>query len=62
MAAKKKRTRGRPKLPRGEARPEVLQIRLSPAEKKALQRAAKASGGPISGWARAVLLREAGLG
>lgn len=61
MTARKKRPRGRPKLPRGEERTSVLQIRLRAADRKALERAAKAQGEPVSGWARAVLLREAGI-
>jgi hypothetical protein len=52
----KKRTRGRPALPKGKAREIILQIRLTRDEHKALKRAAN---GDVSKWSRAVLLRAA---
>jgi len=51
---------GRPKKPPGEAKTSVLRIRLSPAERAALDAAAQARGEEVSTWARAELLRLAG--
>lgn len=50
---------GRPKKPEGEARVNVLRIRLTPAERAALDGAAAARGEEVSTWARAELLRIA---
>ena len=50
---------GRPKKPEGEARVNVLRIRLTPAERAALDRAASARGEEVSTWARSELLRLA---
>lgn len=61
MAAKKK-ARGRPKLPRGQDRPEVMTIRLQKSEKVKLQKAAKKAGESVSAWARRVLLDHAEVG
>lgn len=58
--APKKRPIGRPKLPRGEEREVVLTLRLKPAERRELERAAKAAGQTVSGWAREALLSRAG--
>ena len=60
MVAKKK-ARGRPKLPRGQDRPEVLTLRLQKAEKIKLQKAAKKAGKPLSVWAREALLSQTGM-
>jgi uncharacterized protein (DUF1778 family) len=59
MAAKK-RPRGRPPLPRGQEREEALQIRLRAVDRRMLEKAARKAGQTLSGWARDVLLREAG--
>jgi hypothetical protein len=50
---------GRPKKPEGEAKVNVLRIRLTPAERAALDAAAAARGEETSTWARAELLRLA---
>jgi len=53
---RKKRPRGRPKLPRGQDRGEVLTLRLRPNERERLENAAQKAGKPLSAWARDVLL------
>jgi hypothetical protein len=53
MAAKKM---GRPPKPKGQAKAEVLTMRLTSAERSAAERAAEAAGVPISEWGRAALL------
>lgn len=45
---------GRPKLPKGEAKTEMVRARVTPSELKAIERAANGTG--ISEWARAVML------
>jgi hypothetical protein len=50
---------GRPKKPEGEAKTNTLRIRLAPAEREALDRAAQDSGEETSTWARAALLELA---
>ena len=47
---------GRPKKPEGEVRENFLRIRLTDAERAALDRTAQAHGEETSTWARAVLL------
>jgi hypothetical protein len=47
---------GRPKKPEGDARENVLRIRLSDAERAALDEAAKTRGLDTSTWARMELL------
>ena len=56
--AKKKRPRGRPKLPRGQDRGAVLTLRLRADERERLETAAKKAGKPLSAWARDVLLGD----
>jgi hypothetical protein len=51
----KKRTVGRPKLPKGHAKAIVLQSRVQEAEKKAYERAAKSEGKDVSTWVRETL-------
>ena len=46
----------RPKMPEGEARRNVLRIRLTEAERAALDREAAARGEETSTWARRTLL------
>ena len=54
-----KRKPGRPKLPKGEAKASYIPIRVSPEDRKAFERAAKANDHKtISGWLRHVA-REA---
>jgi hypothetical protein len=50
---------GRPKKPEGEVKNNVLRIRLTPAERAQLDRAAEAQGEDTSTWARALLMRAA---
>lgn len=61
MTARKKKPRGRPKLPKGQDRGVVLTIRLRGAERAQLERAAKRAKEPLSAWARQVLLGAAGV-
>lgn len=56
MAAKKM---GRPPKPRGEAKAEVLTLRLTKDERKATEAAAKRAGVPVSEWARRVIISAA---
>jgi len=51
----KKRTVGRPKMPKGHAKAIVLQSRVQEAEKKAYERAAKSEGKDLSTWVRETL-------
>jgi len=53
MAAKKKV--GRPALPRGKARGELIALRLQPEERAAYEKAAKKAGVGLSVWIRATL-------
>ncbi len=55
----RKRGPGRPRLPRGEAKGAVLSVRLTSAERAAVDRAAEAAGYAPSEWARAALIRAA---
>jgi len=50
---------GRPKLPAGEARGEVIMLRLRSDEKRVIMRAARMAGKPYAVWMRQVLLRAA---
>ena len=50
-----KRKPGRPKLPKGQAKATPIQVRLSPDNRKAVERAAKASKQTISDWIRTTL-------
>lgn len=51
----KKKSVGRPKLAKGEAKAIVLQSRVQPAEKATYQKAAKAAGVDLSTWVRQTL-------
>ncbi len=51
---------GRPPLPKGEKRNAELRIRLTPAERAALDTEAQVRGEETSTWARALLLAQAG--
>ena len=61
MAAKKKRPRGRPKLPKGQDRGRLLTVRLRPDEHAKLERAAKASGKLLSRWVRDALMEASNV-
>ena len=50
---------GRPKLPNGEAKSCMVRARVTPAEQRAIERAAKETG--VSEWARGVMLKAAGV-
>jgi hypothetical protein len=51
-----KKRPGRPKLARGKAKQAAIIVRLLPAERRACDRAAKASGQKLSAWTRDALL------
>ena len=55
----KKKTRGRPYLPKGQERASLLSVRFKPSERRALERAAKKADQTVSAWAREVLLAAA---
>ncbi len=55
----KNKGRGRPKLPKGEAKGSVITVRLQKQQRKILADAARRSGVPLSEWARDVLLEIA---
>lgn len=61
MAAKK-RSRGRPKLPKGKDQDVVVTIRLRAADRAKLQKVAKKADMAFSAWAREALLEKADLG
>ena len=50
---------GRPKLPKGEAKSEMIRARVTPAEQRAIERASEGAG--VSEWARSVMLKAAGI-
>jgi hypothetical protein len=54
MTTKKKL--GRPKLPKGEARTEILQIRLTKSELTDVENKAKSKGVVLSEWARTAIV------
>jgi hypothetical protein len=56
MTTKKKL--GRPPLPKGEARTELLQVRLTKAEHTSLLDHARAKGIEVSEWVRGLILRH----
>jgi len=56
-----KRGRGRPKLDPKSKGSKLIALRLSPAQLKAYERAAKQAGQGMSEWIRANLERAAGL-
>jgi hypothetical protein len=49
---------GRPKLPRGEARTEILQIRMTKDELKVIEDRAKKADLVPSEWARSTILNQ----
>ena len=57
-AQKKTRSVGRPKLPKGHAKAQMLRMRINEADLKLFTKAAKASGQNLSKWIRGIL-REA---
>lgn len=54
VAAKKKM--GRPPVPKAERKGETLTLRLTAAERRAAEAAAKREGVPVSEWARRVIV------
>jgi hypothetical protein len=50
---------GRPKLPKGDAKSEMIRARVTPMELKTVLNAAKKAGADLSEWARQVLLKAA---
>ena len=57
----KKRGRGRPKLPKKDAKGAVMTVRFTKAERKAVDDAAGREGLKTSEWVRNVLLATAGF-
>lgn len=55
-----KKSQGRPKKKPGQGRDELLQVRLTPAEKQGFSEAAELCGQELSVWVRDVLRRAAG--
>lgn len=54
-ATKKTRKVGRPKLPKGHAKGQMLRMRLNVADLKLFTKAAEASGQNLSAWIRGTL-------
>jgi uncharacterized protein (DUF1778 family) len=54
-AQKKTRSVGRPKLPKGHAKAQMLRMRINEADLKLFTKAAKASGQNLSAWIRGTL-------
>src|ERR1700730_17590322 len=52
----KRKTLGRPTLPKGEAKTEMVRARVTPSELRAMEKAANGNG--ISEWARGILQRH----
>ena len=48
---------GRPKLPKGEAKSEMIRARVTLREYESIESAADASGKDLSEWARNILLK-----
>ena len=57
MREKKKRPVGRPSFPRGQAKNEMLKMRVQEIEKKRYLKAAEAQGKDLSTWVRETLNR-----
>lgn len=58
--ASKKGTRGRPPMPKGQARDRPMPVRVRPDEHAAFDAAAKAAGQTLSDWIRDTLKRAIG--
>jgi len=56
FVAHKRKILGRPKLPKGEAKTQMVRARVTPSELKAIAKAANGDG--VSEWARGILLRH----
>ena len=59
MATKKKRGPGRPPLPPDAVRSEFLKVRFSTPERGEIEKASRAAGKDLTGWARDTLLAAA---
>jgi hypothetical protein len=57
--ATKKPARGRPPKAAGEKHSDAILLKLTPAQRKELERVAKAAGKPLSTWARETLIKVA---
>ncbi len=55
MREKKPRPVGRPSFEKGQAKSEVLKMRVQPSEKAIYEQAAKAEGKDLSTWVRETL-------
>jgi len=54
---------GRPKLPKGHAKGEIIPVRVNPEDRKLFEKAAKASEHKtLSGWIRNALREAASVG
>jgi len=47
---------GRPVLPKGEAKAKIMPVRLSPDDRKRIEKAAKDSKQTVSQWVRSTLM------
>ena len=54
-----KKKMGRPKLPKGEARTEMIRTRVTKSEYETIELAAKSGDYEVSEWVRVVLLKNA---
>jgi predicted HicB family RNase H-like nuclease len=60
VTSQKKRKPGRPRLPKGEAKGKMVNIRFAPERIKAVEAAAKANNQSVSEWVRSTI--DAALG
>lgn len=56
----KPKKRGRPPLPKGNAKAVMLRVRVTPDERLAIEKAAKLKSQTASEWIRSTLLAEIG--
>jgi hypothetical protein len=56
--AKKPSKRGRPPLPKGDAKAIMLRVRITPDELTAVEKAAKENNQTVSEWVRSRLIKE----
>jgi len=47
---------GRPVLPKGEAKAKIMPVRLSPDDRKRIEKAAQTKGQTVSQWVRSTLM------
>jgi hypothetical protein len=56
--SKKPSKRGRPPLPKGDAKAIMLRVRITPDELTAVEKAAKGNNQTVSEWVRSRLIKE----